>query len=141
MPESRLLSPDQWAAVASDLRLAEVIGVVLDAAATTPARLPALARLAKVAHVSARTLERRLRRDLGTSYRRFKQQLRVRLAERRLADRNAPEKSVALDVGYASASSLVRSFVQIHNVTPRGRRARRRTRRKTAIATEAVTAL
>jgi AraC-like DNA-binding protein len=125
-----LLSPDQHAALADDSRLAWVVEIVLEAARRAPVRFPTLAYLAKTVHASPRTLERRFCRALGLSYRSFKQELRVRIAERRLADRDAVEKSVARDVGYSSASTLARSFAQIRSVTPRGRRARGKTRRK-----------
>jgi AraC-like DNA-binding protein len=110
--------------------MASVVEIVLAAAARTPVRFPTLAHLAKAVHASPRTLERRFRRALGLSFRSFKQELRVRIAERRLADRDSVEKSVAKDVGYSSASTLARSFAHVRNVTPRGRRARSKTRRK-----------
>jgi transcriptional regulator GlxA family with amidase domain len=130
MPSSRLLSPEQHAALARNPRFAAVVEVLLAAATRDPVRFPPVAHLAELMHASGRTLERRFQRDLGMSYRTFKRLLRVREAEARLSNREAGEKSVARSVGYSSPASLGRAFAHVCHVTPRGRRSRWKTRRR-----------
>ena len=68
--------------------------------------------------VSSKTLYRRFLRETGVSFARWKQQARLLEAIRRLADR-APVTTVALDLGYESASAFSTMFKRALGVSPR----------------------
>ena len=69
-------------------------------------------------HSTERTLARRCRRDLGMGFAEWRQRLRIVRALPRL---EAGEKvaSVALDLGYASASAFIAMFRRVTGATPR----------------------
>jgi AraC-like DNA-binding protein/quercetin dioxygenase-like cupin family protein len=68
--------------------------------------------------VSSRTLYRRFRKETGISFARWKQQARVLEAIRRLAE-GAPVTTVAIDLGYESASAFSTMFRRSLGVPPR----------------------
>jgi AraC-like DNA-binding protein len=132
VPETRLLTPEQQEAVARDSRLAVVVEVLVAAVSRDPDRLPRVADLARFAHMSRRTLQRRFRERLGTTYRRFQRVLRVRAGGKALQDPSVGEKGAARAGGYASPASFVRATVKVDHVTPRGRSPRSTRRRPRA---------
>jgi len=76
--------------------------------------LPALARLA---HTTERTLIRRAQRDLGMPLSEWRQRLRILKAMPLLAEGRKVE-SIALELGYASASAFIAMFRRLMNQTP-----------------------
>lgn len=76
--------------------------------------LPALARLA---HTTERTLIRRARRDLGMPLSEWRQRLRILKAMPLLAAGRKVE-SIALELGYASASAFITMFRRLMKQTP-----------------------
>lgn len=79
---------------------------------------------AKRIGISARTLNRLLVEQTGLSFGRWRQQLHIILALQKLS-RNATVKSVALDLGYESASSFVTMFRKALGTSPARYMARR----------------
>lgn len=73
-------------------------------------------------HTSVTTLQRDFRREFGTSYRRYRAQLRLRAA--RVLLETEPVARVARRVGYASPSAFVAAYGKEFGHTP-GRRRRR----------------
>ena len=69
--------------------------------------------------VSSRTLYRRFLRETGISFARWKQQARLLEAIRKLAE-GTPVTTVALDLGYESASAFSTMFRRSLGVSPRG---------------------
>ena len=94
-----------------------LLGPVLDALATDPADNRGLAQWAVVAHTTERTLVRRCQRDLGMSFAEWRQRLRVVRALPRLQAGDKVE-SIALDLGYGSASAFIAMFRRMMDVTP-----------------------
>ncbi|WP_430462829.1 helix-turn-helix domain-containing protein [Thalassolituus sp. LLYu03] len=82
-----------------------------------PADNRPLAALAALVHASERTLVRRAQQELGMSLADWRQRLRVVRAMPML---EAGEKveSIALDLGYASASAFIAMFRRLMGVTP-----------------------
>ncbi|MDE2394993.1 MAG: helix-turn-helix transcriptional regulator [Burkholderiales bacterium] len=76
-----------------------------------------LAELARAAHTTERTLVRRCQRDLGMPFAEWRQRLRVVKALPLLEAGNKVE-SIALDLGYASASAFIAMFKRLMGVTP-----------------------
>ncbi len=77
----------------------------------------ALAHLTRGAGVSARTAERLFMKETGLSFGRWRQQARLQLAVRRLAD-GAAVTTVALECGYDSVSAFVVMFKRALGTTP-----------------------
>lgn len=71
-------------------------------------------------HTSVTTLQRDFRREFGTSYRRYRTQLRLRAA--RVLLQTEPVTRVARRVGYASPSAFVAAYGKEFGHTPGGRR-------------------
>ena len=94
-----------------------VLGPVLRALADDPADNRSLAELALSAHTTARTLMRRCQRDLGMSLVEWRQRLRVLKALPRLEQGHKVE-SIALDLGYGSASAFIVMFRRHMQQTP-----------------------
>ena len=69
-------------------------------------------------HTSSRTLYRRFLRETGISFARWKQQARLLESIRRLAE-GAPVTTVALDLGYESASAFSTMFRRSLGIAPR----------------------
>jgi AraC-like DNA-binding protein len=82
-----------------------------------PADRRTLAALARGAGASRRTLERLFRSEVGMSFARWRQQLRLVHALRLLAAGQAVT-AVALDVGYESPSAFVVAFRRAFGTTP-----------------------
>lgn len=97
--------PDVMAPMPKDPRLVRVCEAVL--------RDPALAArkddLARIGHMSARTMTRLFRSELGTTFSDWLQQARGVFAVARLAT-GQPVAQVASDLGYASASAFAAMF-------------------------------
>lgn len=74
-------------------------------------------QLAKRVGTSARTLERLFQRETGMTFGKWRQQLRLLHALRLLAA-GRPVTSVALDVGYDSASAFIAMFRRTLGTTP-----------------------
>jgi AraC-like DNA-binding protein len=94
------------------------LAAVLAALEADPGDERPLAAWAAQVHSTERTLARRCRRDLGMSFAEWRQRLRIVRALPRL---EAGEKvaSVALDLGYASASAFIAMFRRVTGATPR----------------------
>lgn len=94
-----------------------LLGPVLNALASDPADNRSLAQWASIAHTTERTLVRRCQRDLGMSFVEWRQRLRVVRALARLQAGDKVE-SIALDLGYGSASAFIAMFRRLMHVTP-----------------------
>jgi len=82
-----------------------------------PADDATLAALARGTGGSARTLQRAFVRDTGMTFARWRQQLRLLEALRRLAE-GGKVTSIALEVGYDSPSAFVVAFRRLLGTTP-----------------------
>jgi AraC-like DNA-binding protein/quercetin dioxygenase-like cupin family protein len=69
-------------------------------------------------HISSKTLYRRFLRETGISFARWKQQARLLEAIRMLAD-GVPVTTVAMNLGYESASAFSTMFRRLLGVSPR----------------------
>jgi AraC-like DNA-binding protein len=94
-----------------------LLAPVLQALADDPGDNRTLAELAHAAHTTERTLTRRCQRDLGMSFAEWRQRLRVVKALPRL-ERGHKVESIALDLGYASASAFIVMFRRHMKLTP-----------------------
>jgi len=94
-----------------------LLGPVLERLDADPADNRSLAQWALVAHTTERTLARRCQSELNMRFAEWRQRLRVVKALPRL---QAGEKveSVALDLGYGSASAFIAMFRRMMDVTP-----------------------
>ena len=125
-----------WLGRASDAPIVAEIEAVVSAAQTIPlvrdlrALLDADTRLtlgtaARRLHVSARTLQRRLR-DKDSSFAAEVLAARLRVAQRLMLESDAPLLEIALDAGFASAAHLSTQFRNAVGETPSAWRARHR---------------
>jgi AraC-like DNA-binding protein len=73
---------------------------------------------ARIADMSVRTLQRRLRL-LGVSYSTVVDEARFRVASEMLARTDAPSNEVAKAVGYSDASHFARAFRRLTGLSPR----------------------
>ncbi len=125
--------------IASEQRLALVVADLLQTVAAEPLQLliPAdprahrvfalleeypdqsgsLARIAETVGTSKRTLERIIQQEMGMSFGRWRQQVRMYMALRLLAD-NRSVTDTALQVGYATASGFVFAFREAFGKSP-----------------------
>lgn len=132
--------------VATQAHLADVLADLVGAMADVPLSLPTprdaaarrlaalieaapgddtpVARLARRAGASLRTLERRFREDTGLSVGEWRRRFRLFHALR-LLEEGAPVTRVAFDVGYASASAFTAAFARHFGAPPTRRRALR----------------
>ncbi len=94
-----------------------LLRVVLQALEQNPGDERSLADLAADVHSTERTLSRRCQRDLGMSFAEWRQRLRVVKALPRLEGGEKVE-TIALDLGYASASAFIAMFRRLTGVTP-----------------------
>lgn len=90
---------------------------VLRQLTSNPADTRSLAQLANQANTTERTLMRRCQRDLGMSFAHWRQRLRVVAALAQL-ERGLTVESIALDLGYSSASAFIGMFRRLMGVTP-----------------------
>jgi AraC-like DNA-binding protein len=82
-----------------------------------PSRSETLEQVAERAGASSRTLARLFDRELQTTFRRWREHLRLAEAQSRIAA-GASIKSVALDAGYASCSAFSAMFRRVLGVPP-----------------------
>ncbi len=97
----------------SDARAVEVARLLLD----DPACDDDVSALAARVSTSRRTLERRFLAETGMSVGRWRTQVRVQAAVRRLADGTSVTR-VAGDVGYATPSAFAAAFRQVLGTSP-----------------------
>jgi len=101
-------------ALPTDRRALAVASRIVD----NPALRTSLAGMCRSAAVSVRTLERIFRREIGTDFERWRQQVRLMKAtELLVAGRSV--KQVALDVGYRQPRAFVALFRETFGATPR----------------------
>ncbi len=96
-----------------DLRARRIADLMRDA----PSNSRSLAELSRVAGASTRTLERLFKSQTGIGFGKWRQQLRLAHALRLLAA-GEPVTSVALAVGYDSASAFISAFRMTFGTTP-----------------------
>jgi AraC-like DNA-binding protein len=77
----------------------------------------ALPELARAAHTTERTLMRRAQRDLGMSLAEWRQRLRV-VKAMPLLEAGQTVETIALDLGYGSASAFITMFKRLMGSTP-----------------------
>ncbi|UQG58013.1 MULTISPECIES: helix-turn-helix transcriptional regulator [unclassified Marinobacter] len=94
-----------------------ILGPILDFIERNPGDAQSLAQLARLSHTTERTVMRRAKRDLGMPLSEWRQRLRTVEAMKRL-DSGIKVESIALDLGYASASSFIAMFKKLMGVTP-----------------------
>lgn len=94
-----------------------VLAPLLQTLQANPADDRSLAELAQQAHISERTLMRYCRKELGMSLAEWRQRLRIIKAMGMLEAGDKVE-SIALDLGYASASSFIAMFRKATGTTP-----------------------
>lgn len=94
-----------------------LLGKVLQTLEHNPGDTRSIAELAKAHHTTERTLMRHSQRDLGMPLAEWRQRLRIVKSMPRL---EAGEKveSIALDLGYASASAFIAMFRRLMGTTP-----------------------
>lgn len=86
---------------------------------------PDIARAARTLGLSERTLQRRLR-EAGTTFQREVLGARLRAAERRMLESDAPLTTIALEAGFASLQNFSAVFRKATGVAPSAWRAARR---------------
>lgn len=104
-----------------DVMLAKVLGYLKD----NPGSNGSLKVLANQFGTTERTLARKAQRELGMPLSEWRQRLKVMLAVPMLQDGNSVE-SVALDLGYSTASSFIAMFRRLLDTTPDEYRRNRR---------------
>lgn len=93
------------------------LGAVLRMLQTNPGDNRSLPELAHAAHSTERTLARRAQRDLGMSFAQWRQRLRV-VKAMPLLEANQTVETIALDLGYGSASAFISMFKRLVGTTP-----------------------
>lgn len=94
-----------------------LLAPLLRALHQNPSDTRTLAEMARAAHTTERTLMRRCQRELGMSLAEWRQRLRVLKALPRL-EKGHKVESIALDLGYASASAFIVMFRRHMKLTP-----------------------
>jgi AraC-like DNA-binding protein len=94
-----------------------VLAPVLRALQARPGDSRSLAELATAAHTTERTLVRRFQSELGMPFAEWRQRLRVLAALPRL-EAGQKVASIALDLGYGSASAFIAMFRRLMGITP-----------------------
>ncbi|CNH79274.1 AraC family transcriptional regulator [Yersinia frederiksenii] len=95
----------------------KLLSPVLMALERCPADNTSLALWAKRVYTTERTLSRRCQQELGMAFSEWRQRLRF-LHAISLLEQGKTVQSVALDVGYSSASAFIAMFQQISGTTP-----------------------
>lgn len=90
---------------------------VIDALEARPDDPRSLAAWATQVHATERTLARRCQRDLGMSFGEWRQRLRVVRASA-LLEAGRSVESIALDLGYGSASAFIAMFRRMTGTSP-----------------------
>ena len=93
------------------------LGAVLSILQAQPGDNRTLPELARAAHTTERTLMRRAQRDLGMSFAEWRQRLRV-VKAMPLLESGQTVETIALDLGYGSASSFISMFKRLVGTTP-----------------------
>ncbi len=93
------------------------LGTVLRLLEANPGDNRTLSELAESVHTTERTLMRRCQRDLGMSLNAWRQRLRV-VKAMPLLEAGQTVETVALDLGYASASAFIAMFKRLMGTTP-----------------------
>lgn len=93
------------------------LGTVLRMLEAQPGDNRALSELAHAAHTTERTLMRRAQRDLGMSLSEWRQRLRV-IKAMPLLEAGQTVETIALDLGYGSASAFITMFKRLMGATP-----------------------
>ncbi len=93
------------------------LGAVLRLLQAQPGDNRALPELARAAHTTERTLMRRAQRDLGMSLAEWRQRLRV-VKAMPLLEAGQTVETIALDLGYGSASAFIAMFKRLMGATP-----------------------
>ena len=93
------------------------LGRVLQALREQPSDNRSLAEWATQVHSTERTLSRRCQRDLGMSFAEWRQRLRLVRALAMLEE-GAAVQSVALELGYSTASAFIAMFHRMMGMTP-----------------------
>ena len=94
-----------------------VLAPVLLALQAQPSDNRSLPELARAANTTERTLLRRFQRDLGMSFAEWRQRLRV-VTAMPLLEAGQTVETIALDLGYGSASAFIGMFRRLMGVTP-----------------------
>lgn len=94
-----------------------LLGSVLRMLEANPGDNRTLPELARAAHTTERTLLRRFQRDLGMSFAEWRQRLRV-VKAMTLLESGQTVETIALDLGYSSASAFISMFRRLMGVTP-----------------------
>jgi len=93
------------------------LGAVLRMLEAQPGDNRSLPELAHAAHTTERTLMRRAQRDLGMSLADWRQRLRV-VRAMPLLEAGQTVETIALDLGYGSASAFITMFKRLVGATP-----------------------
>lgn len=99
------------------------LSAVLRLLQAQPGDQRSLPELARAAHTTERTLMRRAQRDLGMSLAEWRQRLRV-VKAMALLEAGQSVETIALDLGYSSASAFITMFRRLVGSTPGRRQAR-----------------
>ena len=94
-----------------------VLAPLLQALLTNPGDSRSLPELARTFHTTERTLLRRFQRDLGMSFAEWRQRLRV-VTAMPLLQAGQTVETIALDLGYGSASAFIGMFRRLMGLTP-----------------------
>lgn len=94
-----------------------VLKLVLDALLSNPGDNRSLVHWAMHVHSTERTLARRCQRDLGMSFAKWRQRLRLTRAIAMLSD-GRPVQSIARELGYSTTSAFIAMFQSAIGVTP-----------------------
>ncbi len=94
-----------------------LLAPVLRALQAQPGDNRSLPELASAAYTTERTLLRRFQRDLGMSFVEWRQRLRV-VKAMPLLEAGQTVETIALDLGYGSASAFISMFRRLMGVTP-----------------------
>jgi AraC-like DNA-binding protein len=93
------------------------LGAVLRILQAQPGDNRTLAELAQAVHTTERTLMRRCQRDLGMTFAEWRQRLRV-VRAMPLLEGGQTVETIALDLGYGSASAFISMFKKLTGSTP-----------------------
>jgi two-component system response regulator YesN len=64
-------------------------------------------------------LSRLFRREVGTTFRRYLRDVRMKKAAELLVDPATPIKTIALDIGYSNVCNFYHDFRAVHGVSPK----------------------
>ncbi|CNK64573.1 AraC family transcriptional regulator [Yersinia kristensenii] len=95
----------------------KLLSPILTALERCPSDNTSLALWAKRVYTTERTLSRRCQQELGMAFSEWRQRLRF-LHAISLLEQGLTVQSVALDVGYSSASAFIAMFQQVSGTTP-----------------------